>query len=145
MMSGLTDQRADLSLVSKSELWQIRRTLAQVEEFLEERGFSQDRIGDINLVLAEAITNIVRHGYLDTTGEIRLSLSLEDGNLNCQLVDTGVAFDPEILGHAPPDPGKLKDGGYGWFIIRHLSRCVRYSHENGHNSLSFTLPLSGSR
>lgn len=144
-MSGLPEHGADLSLVSKSEVWHIRRTLEQVEEFLEDRGFSSDRIDDINLVLAEAMTNIVRHSNLDTTGEIRLSLSLEDGYMNCELVDTGVAFDPASLGHTLPDPGKLKEGGYGWFIIRHLSQGVQYSHENGRNSLSFTLPLAGAQ
>lgn len=140
-MNRLTDQGAVLSLVSKGELKKIRHTLVEVEAFLKSRGLSECLIGDINLVLAEAMTNIIRHGGLESTDEICLTLSLRDGTMSCVLVDTGVSFDPAELGHALPDPNQLKEGGYGWFIIRNLSQSIKYSRENGRNSLSFALPL----
>ena len=140
-MDRLTDQDAYLSLVSKGDLWQIRNTITVIERFLKDHGLSEDWIGDLKLVLAEAMTNIVRHGGLDPDSDIRVTLSLGEGCLNCVLMDTGRSFDPTALGHTQPDPEQLREGGYGWFIIRNLSKRINYSHENGLNSLSFALPL----
>ncbi len=144
-MDRLTDHDAHLNLVSKGDLWQIRSVIAEADRFLKDYGLSPEWIGDFNLVLAEAMTNIVRHGGLDPGSDISVSLSLRDGYLNCVLVDTGVSFDPTTLGHTQPEPDQLREGGYGWFIIRNLSKRLQYSHENGRNSLSFALPLEGFR
>lgn len=141
-MGGLTSEGTTLSLTSHSEITKIRTALADVEAFLVAQGLASGWIEDICLVLAEAMTNIARHGYKEEIGNIRLSLTLDEGCLNCKLVDSGIAFDPSELGHVLPDPRMLQEGGYGWFIIRNLTEGLQYSHEKGYNCLKFSVPVS---
>ena len=46
----------------------------------------------------------------------------------------GGPFDPDQL--AEPQPGTLKEGGYGWFLIRRLADNVDYERNDlGRNCL----------
>lgn len=140
---GMTDQseiQARLRITCQGDLWSIRSLLADAEVFLKEQSFPADRIDDLKLVLAEAMTNIARHGYSDRPGEISLSLVVEDRGVLCELVDTGVAFDPSGLGYSSPEPAQAREGGYGWFIIRAMSQSVCYVREQGRNKLCFRFP-----
>jgi len=140
-MTGQSEPHSEFHLDCKGELWAIRSALVDVEMFLSERGVTRSRITDLCLVLAEAMTNIARHAYRDSTGDISLTLTVQDSFLRCELTDGGVAFDPAALGHNAPDPAQFREGGYGWFIIRHLSEGLSYSRKNGRNSLSFSVSL----
>lgn len=140
-MTGESDLQSHLHLVCKSEFRAIRTALGEVEKYLLDRGVPRSRISDLCLVLAEAMTNIARHAYRDDAGDIWLTLTLAGNRLRCKLVDHGAPFDPSALGHNSPDPAQLREGGYGWFIIRHLSEGVSYSHEEGRNALRLSVPL----
>ena len=139
-MTGQSETEARFRAACKGDLWSIRTLLAEAEGFLRKQGFPQDRIDDLKLVLAEAMTNIARHGYSGQTGEISLSLHVVDDGLLCEVVDTGIAFDPSGLGHSAPEPAQVREGGYGWFIIRTMSQSLCYAREKGRNKLSFRFP-----
>ncbi|WP_071795824.1 ATP-binding protein [Natronohydrobacter thiooxidans] len=140
-MTGQSELQSEFHLACKGELWAIRNALDDVERFLLEHGVTRCRIADLSLILAEAMTNIVRHGYRDSAGEIVLSLRLEGRRLRCELTDRGQPFDPSALGRSAPEPAQFNEGGYGWFIIRHLSDGVSYSRRDGHNLLRFSVPF----
>lgn len=124
-----------------SDLGEIRRTIREVESALGARGLAGALISDLNLALTEAMTNIARHGYRGEGGEIRLSIAIEPDHLRCELEDGGVAFNPDLLGHRSPDPAELREGGYGWYILRRLSDRLCYTRDNGHNRLCFWMPI----
>ncbi len=137
--SGLINS---LQMQCDGELRAIRSTVKTVETHLSTLGLARDVIDDLNLALTEAMTNIARHGYQCERGEITLSIRIEGNYLKCELEDRGVAFNPDALGHSAPDPSELREGGYGWYIIRKLSENLCYARENGRNRLSFWLPLA---
>lgn len=140
-MTGQPDPQPEFHLTCKADLWAIRNALVDVEMFLLKRGINRSRIADLCLVLAEATTNIARHAYRDSGGEIRLSLRLDGSRLHCELTDKGRAFDPTTIGHCAPEPAQFSEGGYGWFIIRHLSDSISYSRKGRCNLLRFSVPL----
>ncbi|MGL5010623.1 MAG: ATP-binding protein [Paracoccaceae bacterium] len=100
--------------------------------------------GTTELVLAEAMNNIVEHAYAEAeTGEITLMLWQAAGEVACRITDRGVAMPDETLPEGVlEDHGaaeELPEGGFGWFLIRTLSRDLRYARHGTLNELSFVL------
>lgn len=98
----------------------------------------QDRAEDIELVLAEAMNNIVEHAYAGQSGPLRLSMRRFDDRLSFRLLDIGRA----MPGKRPPrgdlpagPPESPADGGFGWFLMRSLSRRLCYRRWKGINLL----------
>jgi serine/threonine-protein kinase RsbW len=105
---------------------------------------SEDERGTAELVLAEAMNNIVEHAYADTgNGEITLTLWQSEGEVACRITDRGTAMPDEVLPvgvlaeHG--ETADLPEGGFGWFLIRTLSRDLRYARLGTLNELTFVL------
>ena len=102
------------------------------------------------IVLAEALNNIVEHAYAGTCcGEITLTLWQSEGEVACRITDRGHAMPDEVLpagvlkDHA--ESAELPEGGFGWFLIRTLSRDLRYARLGTLNELTFVLGGEQSR
>lgn len=107
-------------------------------------GFSDDARGMAELVLAEAMNNIVEHAYpAPEVGEITLTLWQSEGEVACRITDRGVSMPDETLpkGLLPDhaDGAGLPEGGFGWFLIRTLARDLRYARLGTLNELTFVL------
>lgn len=85
-----------------------------------------DQFDQLNLALAEGFTNAVRHAHaeLPETTPIDIELSVSPDQLEIRIFDRGEPFDPDSL--TEPKPGALREGGYGWFLLRRLSDRVSY-------------------
>ena len=96
------------------------------------------------IVLAEVLNNIVEHSYAQSEGEIDLTVIVSDAGLRCTVLDRGLPMPQEKLpdAHNPmeDDPIDLPEGGFGWFLIRTLSKELGYLREGGCNRLSFWIP-----
>lgn len=96
------------------------------------------------LVLAEALNNVVEHAYArcDRAGEILLTLRSTPGGLACQIVDRGCPMPDGALPAGElrePDSTAPAEGGWGWHLIRSLSSDLAYSRDGDRNHLSFRL------
>lgn len=95
------------------------------------------------IVLAEVLNNIVEHAYAQISGDIDLALDMRQGQLHCQITDTGHPMPDFTLPEgAFQDLGAIEtlpEGGFGWFLIRNLTEELEYRHIGGMNQLSFTL------
>ena len=107
--------------------------VAFVREFFAERGMDADQAYDVDLVLEELFTNMVRHAR-GGTSEIEVGLARDEGSLTLRLRDEGVEpWDPS---QAPP-PGidrpihERRPGGLGIHIVRQLTRELRFEHRDG--------------
>lgn len=130
-----------LNISCRSSLDEIRAALVHVDAYLRAKDTPVDWIEDINIILAELLSNIARHGYSHDHGIIDLEIRLSDEELRCRVLDMGQPFDPEIAGHIPPEPGLLREGGYGWFLIRSLARALTYRRITDMNCLTFWVPV----
>jgi serine/threonine-protein kinase RsbW len=101
-----------------------------------------DERGTAELVLAEALNNIVEHAYAQGPGDIEVTIRRVQGDLDCRIVDMGLPMpddDPPQGRLAVQDPDDLPEGGFGWFLIRTLSRDLHYARVGGSNELTFRL------
>lgn len=84
---------------------------------------------NIQLAVHEICTNIIRHAYGGEQAgsgriEIALALHAEPRQLVVELRDTGVTFQPELVGEPALDEPQVH--GYGLFIVRSLMDLVQY-------------------
>ena len=124
-----------------------RAALRAVDSTLTQAGLSAEDRENAEIVLAEVLNNITEHAYRGSSGPVELCMMLTTGALDCTLRDRG----KPMPGGVPPE-GKvpqpdcpfeaLPEGGFGWFIIHHLTRDLTLKSQDGWNVLSFALPLA---
>ena len=125
----------------------VRALLVDMRARLREHGLTEAACSTVEIVLAEALNNIVEHAYTGAgAGEIGLHAVLAPDSLTCTLSDQGAALPaPHLPAGRLPDMGAradaLPEGGFGWFLIRSLTRSVRYAREVGTNRLTLCFDL----
>jgi anti-sigma regulatory factor (Ser/Thr protein kinase) len=91
----------------------VPRIRQELVGMLRQLDVASERLGDIALVLSEAVTNVVLHGYAhDRPGPLYASAGLTGRTLRISVVDFGRG-----LGSPSPSPG----GGFGLSLIGELS------------------------
>ena len=132
-------------IVIPSDPMAVRQGLKSLFESLMLRRLDEADRGKAEIVLAEALNNIVEHAYADGAGEIELTISVNQRGLSCRIVDHGA---PMPQGTLPSGqlaaPETLPEGGFGWHLIRSLSEDLRYARIAGQNQLTFRLPAEQS-
>lgn len=147
--------RSDTSLAMLEESPAATRLLIPAEPIAVREGLqalfathllcalSEDERSTAEIVLAEVLNNIVEHAYASYGGEIEITLNRAASALECRVVDSGVPLPDGILPPGllkPLDPeAELPEGGFGWFLIRTLSRDLEYLRDGRFNRLSFRL------
>lgn len=104
-----------------------------------------DEVRDrINLVLEEALVNVICYAYPEgVTGEIALDAEYDaaSGDLTFEISDSGRPFDPTCA--ASPDidvPVEERSiGGLGIYLVRSLSDRMEYSRREDRNILKITI------
>jgi serine/threonine-protein kinase RsbW len=103
----------------------------------------------VELVVAEALNNIVEHAYPDLVegGPIKIECRHRRDGLHINIVDQGEAMPngQTPLGLAPRVDVNLTDlpeGGFGWFLIKDLAKDVAYARINGENRLHLRVAVA---
>lgn len=101
----------------------------------------------VELVLAEVLNNVAEHAYPTVPGHVAVTVVLLSGALRCEVVDEGGPMPNGTLpeGRLPDSDlpaADLPEGGFGWHLIRTLTRDITYRRQRGTNRLGFTIPLS---
>ncbi len=127
-------------IVIPSDPFAVRHGLKSLFQSLLLQKLDEANRGKAEIVLAEALNNIVEHAYADGKGEIELTICLNRQGLNCKIVDHGApmpdgALPSGVLG----SPDDLPEGGFGWHLIRTLSEDLSYARVAGQNQLTFRL------
>ena len=126
----------------------VRRGLEAVMASLRPLALESEELGTIELVLAEALNNIVEHAYAEEErGWINLECQWAPDGLHVTIQDEGKEMPGGVapVGRRAPLPEELEampEGGFGWFLICDLSRDVRYARDKGINTLSFRLNIA---
>lgn len=125
-----------------------RDLLQQLMEQLLPVGLPVDDSGRIELVVAEAINNIVEHAYPEGNpdGPIQLDWSIADRAIRFLITDQGLGMPDGKAPEGRPqnvrvDIMNLPEGGFGWFLIRDQARDVEYRRTAWENRLSFAIGL----
>lgn len=92
---------------------------------------AQRRLADLRLVISEVLSNSIRHGSSDD-GSVLVAVTPKDGHLCVQVTDSGPGLAPRPRATAPDE-----DGGFGFFLIEHLTRRWGMTREGGHTRVWF--------
>ncbi|WP_439104238.1 ATP-binding protein [Celeribacter marinus] len=123
----------------------VRKALRALKAQLDDHGRSPDDIAAIELVLAEALNNIVEHAYRGTDqGPIEVALSIDANGLAFRITDRGLPMpdgEPPKGSLAPmtDDISELPEGGFGWFLIHELAHDLAYVRRGSSNIFSFSI------
>lgn len=124
----IANQVGELTLLAEkisalAEKWELPQPLAM----------------NINLVMEEALTNIIFYAFPDNDKhEIKLSVSLGNNLITIKITDNGIPFNP--LSQQQPDitlPAEKRPvGGLGIFLISQIMDKIHYSRQNNQNILT---------
>lgn len=127
----------------------VRQALAEVRQELAPLGLDIEELQIVELVLAEALNNIVEHAYAQPVPDDMITICGDHraNGLHFRIVDRGGAM-PDgkpPLGNTQPISAEIEDlpeGGFGWFLIRDLAKDVCYRRIGTENRLDLRLAIA---
>ena len=126
-------------LTLTNETSEIARLAVFVEDLSEELNLPKDLALNLNLVLEEAVSNVIFYAYPDKRGqEILLTASMVDNALCFELKDYGKEFDPTEVPQADItlSAEEREIGGLGVFLVHQIMDTVEYRRTDGANILT---------
>ena len=132
-------------LVLKNEIAEINRLAIFIEELGEELNLPPDLVFNLNLVLEEAVSNVILYAYpKEEQQEIVLTAKKSDENLIFVFTDTGKEFDPTQAPDADVtlSAEEREIGGLGIFLIRQIMNKIEYQRIEGKNVLTLGKQLN---
>lgn len=120
----------------------VRDTLATCVDALHRAGACDEEKMAFEIALAEALNNIVEHAYAgNPDGWVDIALWRCPDETLVELRDAGAPLPdgppngnmPMVAGVTEPD--ELPEGGFGWAMIRVLTRNVQYFRAGDQNIL----------
>lgn len=137
-----------LHLVFPGDELSVRDALSSVIDAVNDLAAGEPPQGVVEIVLAEALNNVVEHAYSgQERGVIDLELIEHAGTLAFTITDDG---HPMPDGNLPQGKAHdlsvatqdLPEGGFGWFLIHELTNQLSYERADGRNVLTFQIPLT---
>ena len=132
-------------LVIKNDISEISKLAIFIDELSEELDFTPELNFNLNLVLEEAVSNVILYAYSkEVQKEINLLANISDNNLIFVLTDSGKEFDPTKVPDADVtlSAEEREIGGLGIFLIRQIMDTVEYQRIDGKNVLTMRKQLN---
>jgi serine/threonine-protein kinase RsbW len=136
-----TSHELRLQIAIKSVQTEVTNVATRITKWLTSHAVSPDVVGELELVMAEALNNVVEHGYLySEDGEIDILVTLTNEFMTIKITDSGRKFDG-------PPPFKemdvesfnfeeLPEGGFGWNLIHSMTDEVEFEFADQQNRLT---------
>jgi len=106
---------------------------------------NEDSQGTVQIVLAEVLNNIAEHAYARYPGQIKVLIEDVAGEMLFQINDNGL---PMPGGQLPggqlsqaTELDDLPEGGFGWYLIRTLTRGLTYARQGDLNRLNYCIDV----
>lgn len=119
----------------------VRDGLGALMAMAPVQDLAPDIRGTLEIVLAEALNNVVEHAYAEAPGPIRVCVDHMPPVLKVSVYDTGLPMPQGQLPKGDLAPfaagDDLPEGGFGWFLIRTLTVELAYERLGEVNHLHF--------
>lgn len=125
----------------------VREALIALGQSLRANELEEECIGRAEIVLAEALNNVVEHAYADTgSGTVELRVKSTLSGIDITILDSGVPVPVHVFAkRSGPDvevaTEDLPEGGFGWMLIQRMSSNLTYQRVGETNCLRLTVPL----
>ena len=146
---GNTPPLAPFEISVQSSEMAVREALSGFITCLDPLALDIEEVSTVELVLAEALNNIVEHAYPPELPDkpIRVHCKHRRDGLHVRISDDGkpmpngqmpigMAQDLEV------DVMDMPEGGFGWFLIKDLAKDVTYRREGHENRLELRLAVA---
>lgn len=128
------------NLILENKIDEISNLAVFVEEICEELGLGMELVFNLNLVLEEAVTNVIMYAYpQDEPHTLEVKAWTENNELLFAIIDSGMEFDPTQAPDADVtlSAEEREIGGLGIFLIRQIMERVEYKRsDDGKNILT---------
>ncbi|MDO9680744.1 MAG: ATP-binding protein [Bacteroidales bacterium] len=129
------------SLLVNNKIDELTRVALFLDELGTSWGLHDSLVANLNLVIEEALTNIILYGYNDSDNHIiEILLTRGDGQISITIKDDGLEFDPTKM-RDPDTTLSVEErpvGGLGIFLIKQIMDKVQYMREGKINYLILT-------
>ncbi len=137
-------QKAHKQLVIGNDITELGRVVTFLEVLEDEWALPVGLIMPLNLVLEEALTNVIFYAYeKESKNEIVIDFKKGENQLEIKITDSGKPFDPTEK--ADPDitlsVGERPIGGLGIMLIKKIMDKVTYQRKESFNILLMTKKL----
>jgi anti-sigma regulatory factor (Ser/Thr protein kinase) len=143
--SGMSEKSHE-TLVIRNRMAELARVEQWLADIVEQRDMAPETAFGVDLVINEAVANIISYAYRDDDShEISLSLAETADAVVIEIVDGGIPFNPF---DAPamttaPDLEQATIGGRGIHLIKSFADDYAYSRVTGHNHLKLAIHKKG--
>ena len=128
-------------LILQNDISEIPRLATFLDEIADELSLPMDLVFNLNLVLEEAVSNVIMYAYpKDVTNDILLTARADGSSLIFTLTDSGEEFDPTQVPDADVtlSAEERQIGGLGIFLIRNIMNKVEYQRIEGKSVFTLT-------
>jgi serine/threonine-protein kinase RsbW len=127
--------------IIENQVNEITLLAEEVEKLSVTWGLNQSLAMNINLVIEEAVTNIIFYAFTDDKKhQIKITISIKNNKLTIKIADDGIPFDPLL--HKKPDITSTAEeravGGLGIFLISQMMDEIHYTRDKNQNILTLT-------
>jgi serine/threonine-protein kinase RsbW len=127
--------------VIENQIGELSSLAEKIDELAEEWKLSPGLAINLNLVIEEAVSNIIFYAFKDKQKhDIEISVSLENSRLTIKITDDGIPFNPLV--QQQPDinlPAEERPiGGLGIFLISQIMDEMKYERNKNNNILTLT-------
>jgi len=124
------------------EIPSLTENIRMIESFIDNAKdkfhLNDDIYGNIMIAVTEAVNNAIKHGNRNNSSKnVALALSMEDGLIKFKIEDEGEGFDYHNLPDPTAPENIEKPGGRGIFLMKHLSDEVTFKESGRVVELSF--------
>jgi anti-sigma regulatory factor (Ser/Thr protein kinase) len=124
--------------VINNQVKELTTMAGRINKLAEDWKLPQALTMNINLVIEEALSNIIFYAFPDNDQhEIKVLLTLDNNQLTIKITDNGIPFNP--LSQQQPDislPVEERPiGGLGIFLISQIKDKMHYTRRNNQNIL----------
>src|SRR4051812_45845352 len=106
----------------------VAPTIDRILEAVAPAGLDSDRLTDLAVALAEALSNAAVHGHrLDPRRRVAVAVAITPGCVVVEVSDSGGGFDAHRVSDPTEPDRQLATGGRGIFLMRRLVDGVEYN------------------
>jgi anti-sigma regulatory factor (Ser/Thr protein kinase) len=133
-----------LILLIQNQVSELVELTKKADAFMQYHQLPVETIYKVDLILEEALTNIIKYAYKDTLAhDIRIEMTLKEHELIIEFEDDGREFDP--LDAPPPKAqesiSESPVGGLGIHLVKQMADGVEYRRQQGRNILRARIEL----
>ena len=132
------------SIILANDIAEISKLNQFIEEVGDEFSLAPDLVFNLNLVMEEAVVNVINYAYPKEEHEkIYVSARLHESSIIMVIADNGKEFDPTLVPEADItlSAEERPIGGLGIFLIRNIMNEVKYERIEGRNILTLEKKL----